>query len=275
MGVGMEHAPLAIFTTLAPMAAASFVVLAYVFLAGKPSAEEAKRLDKWTALPAVFMALGMIASFFHLANPMNALFVFSGVGSSPLSNELLVTVVFAVVALVYWILGLAGKLPATGGARTVLLLVLAVGSVLQALFCGLAGRRGAGGSCLRGRQGRAAEVVEAVHRWLRGPGLGGSAGRRGAAERRPGVHRQHLGHGRRARAAAGDAHRPVRPVRRGRLRPSVLRRGREAAKRRGCCGGVYEQWRGTCGCNCGGGRNFDHKIRFLRPFYGNCDLIIS
>ena len=99
MGVGMEHAPLAIFTTLAPMAAASFVVLAYVFLAGKPSAEEAKRLDKWTALPAVFMALGMIASFFHLANPMNALFVFSGVGSSPLSNVLLVTVVFAVVAL--------------------------------------------------------------------------------------------------------------------------------------------------------------------------------
>lgn len=138
MGVGMEHAPLAIFTTLAPMAAASFVVLAYVFLAGKPSAEEAKRLDKWTALPAVFMALGMIASFFHLANPANALFVFSGVGSSPLSNELLVTVVFAVVALVYWILGLAGKLPATGGARTVLLLVLAAGSVLQALFCGMA-----------------------------------------------------------------------------------------------------------------------------------------
>lgn len=138
MGAGLEHAPLAIFTTLAPMAAASFVLLAFVFIAMKPSAEQARRLDRWTALPAACMALGMVAAFFHLANPLNALFVFSGVGSSPLSNELLVAVIFAVVALVYWLLGLAGKLPASGGVRTVLLVVLAVGSVAQAVFCGLA-----------------------------------------------------------------------------------------------------------------------------------------
>ncbi|MCI8468639.1 MAG: dimethyl sulfoxide reductase anchor subunit [Eggerthellaceae bacterium] len=138
MAAGLEHAPLALFTTLAPMAAASFIVLAYVFIAVRPDAEAARRLDRWTALPAVVMALGMGAAFLHLADPSHALYVFTGVGTSPLSNELAVTVAFAVVALAYWALALAGKLPSSGGARTVLLVVLAVGSVAQAASCGLA-----------------------------------------------------------------------------------------------------------------------------------------
>ncbi len=138
MGTGFEHAPLALFTTLTPMAAASFIVLAYAFIAGKPDEATAKRLDRWTALPAVVMAAGMIAAMFHLANPAHAMFVFSGLGTSPLSNELAVTVAFALVALVYWILGLAGKLPAHGGLRSGFLIVLACGSVILALACGAA-----------------------------------------------------------------------------------------------------------------------------------------
>lgn len=138
MGTGFSEAPLALFTTLAPMAAASFIVIAYAFIAGKPTDEEARRLDRWTALPAVVMLLAMVAAFLHLANPLAAFQVFAGVGRSPLSNELLVVVLFSVVALVYWLCGLAGKLPTSGGVRTGLLVVLAVGSLAVAAACGMA-----------------------------------------------------------------------------------------------------------------------------------------
>lgn len=138
MGTGFTEAPLALFTTLAPMAAASFIVLAYAFMVGKPTAEEVRRLDRWTAVPAAVMLAAIVAAFFHLANPLAAAGVFAGVGRSPLSNELLVVVLFSLVALVYWLLGLAGKLPAQGGARAGLLVVLAIGSVVLACACGMA-----------------------------------------------------------------------------------------------------------------------------------------
>lgn len=138
MEAGLTHLPLALFTTLAPMGAAAFLVIAYAFVAGKPDEAQARRIDRWTALPAAFMLAGIVAAFFHLANPMNALLVFAGVGASPLSNELLVTVVFAAVALVYWVLALAGKLPAHGGARTGFAVALALGAVALAIFCGMA-----------------------------------------------------------------------------------------------------------------------------------------
>lgn len=138
MGSGFSEAPLAVFTTLAPMAAASFIVLAYVFLAGKPGDEAARRLDRATALPAVVMLAGFVGAFFHLASPLNAFYVFTGIGTSPLTNEIAVALLFALVAVVYWVLALAGKLPAAGAARKGFLVVLAVLAVVLAAFCGLA-----------------------------------------------------------------------------------------------------------------------------------------
>lgn len=136
MGNGFEHAALAVFTTLAPMGAAAFIALAYAFIAGKPGEVAAKRLDRWTALPLAVLAVGFVGAFMHLASPLNAFGVFSGVGSSPLSNEIVVGVVFALLAIVYWALALAGKL--AGGARTGFLVVLSVLAVVFAAFCGLA-----------------------------------------------------------------------------------------------------------------------------------------
>lgn len=138
MGSGFAEAPLAVFTTLAPMAAASFIVLAYAFLAGKPSDEAAKRLDRATALPAIVMLAGFIGAFTHLASPLNAFGVFAGIGASPMSNEIVAALAFALVAVVYWVLALAGKLPANGGARKGFLVVLSVLAVVFAVFCGLA-----------------------------------------------------------------------------------------------------------------------------------------
>lgn len=136
MGTGFEHTALAVFTTLAPMGAGAFIALAYAFAVGKPDEEAARRLDRWTALPLAVLAAGFVGAFTHLASPLNAFGVFAGVGSSPLSNEVLAGVVFAALAVVYWVLALTGKLSA--GARTGLLAVLSVLAVVFAVFCGLA-----------------------------------------------------------------------------------------------------------------------------------------
>lgn len=136
MGSGFEHAALAVFTTLAPMGAGAFIALAYAFIAGSLDEASAKRLDRWTALPLAVLAAGFVGAFMHLASPLNAFGVFAGVGSSPLSNEILVGVAFALVALVYWALALTGKLGA--GARKALLVALAALAVVFAAFCGLA-----------------------------------------------------------------------------------------------------------------------------------------
>lgn len=136
MGTGFEHTALAVFTTLAPMGAGAFIVLAYAFIAGTPDDAAAKRLDRWTALPLAVLAVGFLGAFMHLASPLNAFGVFTGIGSSPLSNEILVGVVFALLALAYWALALAGKL--TLPLRKGMLAALAVLAVVFAAFCGLA-----------------------------------------------------------------------------------------------------------------------------------------
>ncbi|CAK7038535.1 MAG: Anaerobic dimethyl sulfoxide reductase chain C [Paraeggerthella hongkongensis] len=136
MGSGFEHAALAVFTTLAPMGAGAFIVLTYAFLAGKPDQAAAKRLDRWTALPLAVLAVGFAGAFMHLASPLGAFGVFAGVGSSPLSNEILAGVLFVVAAVIYWVLGLAGKL--SEGARRAFLIALSVLAVVFSAFCGLA-----------------------------------------------------------------------------------------------------------------------------------------
>lgn len=89
-----------------------------------------------TTIPVVVLVAGFICAFFHLASPMHAFGVFAGLGASPLSNELLAGVVFAVLAIVYWIVALAGKLGE--GARKGFAAVVAVMAVVFACFTGAA-----------------------------------------------------------------------------------------------------------------------------------------
>ena len=136
MGNGFSEAALAVFTTLAPMGACAFIVLCAACFKGAFEGAAGKALDKAAFLPLAVVAVGFIGAFFHLANPLNAFFVFMGVGSSPLSNEVTVGVVFFVLAAVYCILAVAGKLSA--GARKGLLAAASVVAVVFAVFCGLA-----------------------------------------------------------------------------------------------------------------------------------------
>ena len=132
----MAELPLALFTTLAPIGAGAFVALAVAFFTTKFSDEQLRKIDRMTAIPVVVLVAGFICAFFHLASPMHAFGVFAGVGASPLSNELLAGVVFAVLAIVYWIVALAGKLGE--GARKGFAAVVAVMAVVFACFTGAA-----------------------------------------------------------------------------------------------------------------------------------------
>lgn len=132
----MAELPLALFTTLAPIGAGAFIALAVAFFTTKFSDEQLKKIDRMTTIPVVMLVAGFICAFFHLASPMHAFGVFAGLGASPLSNELLAGVVFAVLAIVYWIVALAGKLGE--GARKGFAAVVAVMAVVFACFTGAA-----------------------------------------------------------------------------------------------------------------------------------------
>lgn len=132
----MAELPLALFTTLAPIGAGAFIALAVAFFTTKFSDEQLKKIDRMTTIPVVVLVAGFICAFFHLASPMHTFGVFAGLGASPLSNELLAGVVFAVLAIVYWIVALAGKLGE--GARKGFSAVVAVMAVVFACFTGAA-----------------------------------------------------------------------------------------------------------------------------------------
>lgn len=132
----MAELPLALFTTLAPIGAGAFIALAVAFFTTKFSDDQLKKIDRMTTIPVVVLVAGFICSFFHLASPMHAFGVFAGLGASPLSNELLAGVVFAVLAIVYWIMALAGKLGE--GARKGFAAVVAVMAIVFACFTGAA-----------------------------------------------------------------------------------------------------------------------------------------
>lgn len=135
METAFAELPLAVFTTLAPVGAGAFIALGIAFAAGRFSDEQLKAIDKMTLVPFVVAAIGFVASMVHAANPAHAFSIFTGLGSSPLSNEVCIGMVFMLVALVYVVLALAGKL---GGARKGLAIVVAVLGAVFALFVGAA-----------------------------------------------------------------------------------------------------------------------------------------
>lgn len=136
MEAAFAEMPLAIFSTLAPMGAGAFVVLAMAFMTSKFDGDALKKIDKFTAIPVALVLVGFIAAFFHLANPMNAINVFGNLGSSPLSNEVIVGVIFTVIMLVYWIWAFAGKM--SEGARKAMSVIVAIVGIVFAFCVGMA-----------------------------------------------------------------------------------------------------------------------------------------
>ena len=136
MEAALNELPLALFTTLAPMGAGAFVALACALFTTTFSDEQLRKIDRFMAIPLIVVLAGFVASFFHLASPLHAPLVFAGVGSSPLSNEIVAGCIFTVLAVVYWIMGVTGKLSAS--ARKGFAAVVAVAAIVFACFTGLA-----------------------------------------------------------------------------------------------------------------------------------------
>ena len=78
-------------------------------MAGRASEDERRRIDKFVSVPLVVSMVGLVASATHLGNPANALYVFVGVGRSPLSTEVFCAVVFLALAGVYWLYSFAER----------------------------------------------------------------------------------------------------------------------------------------------------------------------
>lgn len=134
--LSMSELPLALFSSIAPMGAGAFLILAISCFTGTPDAEIAKKADKLTVIPIVITAVGFICAFFHLANPFNALNVFNNVGSSPMSNEILIGCIFMVVAIVCWGVLICAK--PSEGLRKALLSITAIVGLIFCAFIGLA-----------------------------------------------------------------------------------------------------------------------------------------
>jgi anaerobic dimethyl sulfoxide reductase subunit C len=92
------------FTILAQMSVGSFLVLGVVhFFAARTKGEKPADELSDRALVAIFpvLALGLLASLAHLGNPLNAYRAVTNVGSSWLSREILLGVLFAVVGAAF------------------------------------------------------------------------------------------------------------------------------------------------------------------------------
>lgn len=110
MTSGFDGFSLALFTSLAPAGVVAFWVLACVRLRSHDQAVSV-RLDRMLTLPFSVVLVGFIASATHLGTPANALYAFSGVGRSPLSNEVLSTVIFLFLAGSYWMASFKENFP--------------------------------------------------------------------------------------------------------------------------------------------------------------------
>jgi anaerobic dimethyl sulfoxide reductase subunit C (anchor subunit) len=100
---------LILFTILAQMSVGSFWVLGVVHYYAKRKAneEEADRLsDRALLVIGPLMILGLLASLFHLGDPLSAFQAVTNVGSSWLSREILFGVLFAILgglfAIMQW-----------------------------------------------------------------------------------------------------------------------------------------------------------------------------
>lgn len=100
---------LVLFTTLAPSGVVAFIIMGLPVVCGRLSDAAHRRIDQFLAIPLAVSMAGLVASATHLGNPANALFVFMGVGRSPLSNEVFCAVVFLLLAGVYWLYSFAER----------------------------------------------------------------------------------------------------------------------------------------------------------------------
>lgn len=107
LSTAINEITLVLFTTLAPSGALAYALMNLRVLFGDLSESDRRRLNRFSCLPLAITMVGLIASATHLGNPANALYVFAGVGRSPLSTEVFCAVIFLALAGIYWLYSFA------------------------------------------------------------------------------------------------------------------------------------------------------------------------
>ena len=101
--IALSEITLVMFTTLAPAGVIAFILMGLPVVWSAQSVETTRRISQWLSVPLITSMVGLVASATHLGNPANALYVFLGVGRSPLSTEVFCAVVFLLFAGLYWL----------------------------------------------------------------------------------------------------------------------------------------------------------------------------
>lgn len=132
--------PLLLFTALGALGAGSFMLLGFLeargFLAASGAGSTSRSSQTLVIVPALVVIVGFIAAFFHLTAPLHAFGVFNGLARSPMSNELLVAVLFAVCMVVLCAGVMMNKL-SSSALRSLSILVGVLG-VLFSIAMGMA-----------------------------------------------------------------------------------------------------------------------------------------
>lgn len=103
MEMALSEISLVVFTTIAPAGAVGYAAMALVARLAR-NAGAGERSDRFLVIPLSLTLVGLIASATHLGTPANALYVVTGLGRSPLSNEVASAAAFLALGGAYWIL---------------------------------------------------------------------------------------------------------------------------------------------------------------------------
>lgn len=132
METALSEITLVLFTTLGPAGAVAYGLMALPLIAKGQGMELTARvrLDRFLCIPIVVAMVGLVASATHLGNPANALYVITGFGRSPLSNEVICGVVFLGAAGVFWLTSFSDGKPRVALRRILAAIVSVLGLVL-------------------------------------------------------------------------------------------------------------------------------------------------
>lgn len=136
MDLVFAQLPLLLFTAIAPMASGAFVGLSNAFLTSYFTPEALRRIDRWTLLPLVILAAGLSLAIAFFASPQSGLLVLQGIDPGAFSFAVIMAMVFAVAAVVYWIVAMMGVM--SYNVRKVVAAVMSVLAVAYSVSIGVA-----------------------------------------------------------------------------------------------------------------------------------------
>lgn len=131
---GISQLSLAGFTTLAPAGSFAFAIVALYVMFARMSDSERTRLDHFLVVPLAVALVGIVISTNHLGKPSNSLFVLTGVGRSPLSNEIWASLVFGGLGWFRWLIGFSARPLLTTEINPALLGMAIVAAAMQIWF---------------------------------------------------------------------------------------------------------------------------------------------